>query len=118
MNISGKQTFLVLGIAGALAAVVAAIIIVGACAPKSDSLTAFMSLDCTQCHSGSGAFPVEGAKAGYAVSGHATLGNSFYSNGMGCQVCHTHEGFVASLKNGPPDPKAFVDTPSQPGCFT
>jgi hypothetical protein len=99
---------------------IAAVLLIASvgCSDKSDSLTAFMSQDCTQCHSAENKYPVAGAKAGYDLSGHATLGNSFYSNGAGCQRCHTHEGFVEFAKKGSVDPNSYVDTPSQPGCFT
>ena len=108
----------VIAVVAGLLLVAGLLSVLGACSPKRDSLTIFMSLDCTQCHSSANKFPVAGAKAGYAVSGHAVLGNSFYSNGGGCQRCHTHEGFVEYLDKGSIDPQTFVDTPSQPACFT
>ena len=74
---------------------------------------------CGDCHASTNPrYPFLGAKARYEVSGHKLLGNSAYANGEGCQVCHTNEGFIASLEKGNPDPKEFVADPSQPGCFT
>jgi hypothetical protein len=89
--------------------------------------------DCMSCHNSTDpAYPVLGAKLGYEGSGHATLGDSRYANGGGCQRCHTNEGYVqyATKFNfdtakfdafaTPPAPAAqpFIDYPSQPGCFS
>jgi mono/diheme cytochrome c family protein len=75
---------------------------------------------CGQCHGAETKYPVAGAQLGYSHSGHY-LGwdkqdqNSWYSNGNGCQRCHTSEGFVEYVKTGTVE--GFVDYPSQPGCF-
>lgn len=89
--------------------------------------------DCMGCHGSTGAkYPVLGAKLGYEVSGHATMGDSRYANAGGCQRCHTNEGYVQYATQfgydtakfdafaTPPAPAAqpFIDYPSQPGCFT
>jgi len=104
------------------------------------------TLDCMSCHGSTGAkYPVLGAKLGYEVSGHATLGDARYSNATGCQRCHTNEGYVEYVaKFGFSDPAKYdrwanslnadgtpmvdkagnavpvpvVNYPSQPGCFT
>ena len=117
INLRKQSVIIVCGVSAFILTAVF-LVIAGSCADKSDSLTAFMSQDCTQCHGAETKYPVAGAQAGYVLSGHATLGNSFYSNGAGCQRCHTHEGFVQYVAKGAVDPKAFIDTPSQPGCFT
>jgi len=96
------------------------------------------TIDCMSCHGSTGAkYPVLGAKLGYEVSGHATLGDSRYANGGGCQRCHTNEGYVeyatkfafdtakydayavpVAGADGKVPPQPFIDYPSQPGCFT
>jgi hypothetical protein len=84
-----------------------------------DKRTAILSEQCIKCHSSSTPeYAVLGARAQYEVSGHKTLGNAYYSNGMGCQICHTNEGFIEFVTYGPPEQGAFVQWPSQPGCFT
>jgi len=101
-------------------------------------------IDCMSCHDSTDAtYPLLGAKLGYEVSGHATLGDSRYANATGCQRCHTNEGYVQYVKMGfdtlkydlwanskNPDgtdmkdkagkvvPLSFIEYPSQPGCFT
>jgi cytochrome c553 len=95
------------------------------------------ALDCMSCHGSTGSkYPLLGAKLGYEVSGHATLGDSRYANAGGCQRCHTNEGYIEYQKMGfdtvkydafatPPapaggaaPPQPFIAYPSQPGCFT
>jgi hypothetical protein len=73
---------------------------------------------CVACHGESAKHAILGAREGYDVSGHSTLGNSSYANGEGCQACHTHEGFLEVAAGRTIDPKSFVANPSQPGCFT
>ncbi|HUX42363.1 MAG TPA: hypothetical protein VMV83_14440 [Rectinemataceae bacterium] len=90
------------------------------------------NLDCFSCHGSTGAkYPLLGAKLSYEASGHATMGDSRYANGQGCQRCHTNEGYVqyatefgfdtakfdawATPAKGP---QPFIDNPSQQGCFT
>ena len=79
--------------------------------------------ECATCHGDDPEFAVKGAQAAYAKSGHA-LGfeseeaNASYSNGGGCQKCHTHEGFVNFVKTGDDGSESFIEWPSQPGCFT
>lgn len=74
---------------------------------------------CLKCHSSSEpGFPLLGARVGYDTSGHKNLGNSYYANGGGCQQCHTNEGFIEYVKNGKVDASAYVNYPSQIGCFT
>lgn len=74
---------------------------------------------CAACHGSTDTeYPLLGARLGYETSGHANLGNSYYANGRGCQVCHTNEGFIDYVKTGKVDPDAYVANPSQPGCFT
>lgn len=78
---------------------------------------------CASCHGDDPEYQLKGARAGYEQSGHA-LGfalhetHSYYSNGGGCQKCHTHEGFVEFVKTGKVDDEGYVKWPSQPGCFT
>jgi len=92
------------------------------------------SIDCMSCHGSTGAkYPLAGAKLGFEVSGHATMGDSRYANGQSCQRCHTSEGYVeyatkfgfgspqkydawanATDKNGN---QPYIAYPSQPGCF-
>lgn len=114
-----KKIGTIAGFIGAFAVLLfAALFIVTCSGHKKDSLTVFLALNCTECHSSVTRFDVAGAKAGYDVSGHKLLGNSSYANGGGCQQCHTHEGFVEYTTNGKIDPKSFVASPSQPHCFT
>jgi|GEM_PF-5232849 len=67
------------------------------------------TLDRMSCHGSTGAkYPVLGAKLGYEVSGHATLGDARYSNATGCQRCHTNEGYVEYVaKFGFSDPVKY-----------
>ncbi|MBN2442062.1 MAG: hypothetical protein JXJ04_11975 [Spirochaetales bacterium] len=84
-----------------------------------DKKTAILPTQCSKCHSSS--FPeygVLGAKAHYEVSGHNILGNASYSNGDGCQRCHTNEGFIEYKTYGEPKEGSYIKYPSQPGCFT
>lgn len=81
-------------------------------------------LSCADCHSStSPKYPLLGAALGYEQSGH-NLGfkneaqNSYYANGNGCQQCHTNEGFIEYVETGSVDSAAFVEYPSQPGCFS
>lgn len=113
-----KKTSLTFIISTALVAVAAVVAILGSCGQKSDALTTLMSQDCTACHGADTTYNVKGARAQYVVSGHATLGDASYANGGGCQVCHTHEGFLDYLETGTVDSESFVENPSQPGCFT
>lgn len=84
-----------------------------------DKKTVILSAQCSKCHSSSSTeYAVLGSKAQHEVSGHNTLGNAYYANGMGCQICHTNEGFIEFVTYGPPKPEDFVQWPSQPGCFT
>jgi len=95
------------------------------------------TLNCMECHGSTGAkYPLLGARLGYEVSGHATLGDSRYANAGGCQRCHTNEGYLQYAQMGfdtvkfdafatPPTPSGgtppaqpFIEYPSQPGCFT
>jgi hypothetical protein len=75
-------------------------------------------VSCFSCHGSQPAYPVLGAKQGYEVSGHKTNGNSAYANAGGCEQCHTNEGFITWVEKGALDPKAWVEYPSQPGCYT
>jgi cytochrome c553 len=94
-------------------------------------------IDCMSCHGSTGAkYSLPGAKLGYEVSGHATLGDSRYANAEGCQRCHTNEGYLQHAEMGfdaakfdafalPPKgadgktpPMPFIAYPSQPNCFT
>lgn len=70
------------------------------------------------CHGSVPKAPLLGARLGYDVSVHKTGGNSRYANGGGCQRCHTNEGFITFAATGKVDDQAFVNYPSQPGCFT
>src|SRR4051794_40265908 len=58
---------------------------------------------CATCHGEEAKFPVRGVRLQYQTSGHHTLGNSSYSNGDGCQQCHTNEGFIEYAKTGKTD---------------
>jgi hypothetical protein len=79
---------------------------------------AAVDLKCMDCHGSVPNYPILGARLGYDTSGHKNNGNSRYSNGGGCQKCHTNEGFIDYVTKGSVDPAAFVNYPSQPGCFT
>lgn len=98
------------------------------------AMAATKTLDCMSCHGSTGAkYPLLGAKLGYEVSGHATMGDSRYANGDSCQRCHTNEGYIEYVtkfnfdaakydawattkdKNGQ---TPYVAYPSQQGCFT
>ena len=76
------------------------------------------AMNCMDCHGSVPKYPILGARLGYDYSGHKNNGNSRYSNGGGCQRCHTNEGFIDFAAKGSVDPNAFVEYPSQPGCFT
>lgn len=90
------------------------------------------AINCMDCHASTGAkYPVLGAKLGYEVSGHATMGNARYANAGGCQRCHTNEGYIQYAQMGFDTPKfdafatpaapaaqPFIEYPSQPHCFT
>ncbi len=73
---------------------------------------------CADCHGPTPKYPLLGARLGYDTSGHKNNDNSYYSNGQGCQKCHTNEGFIDFVKTGKVDDKAFVAYPSQPNCVT
>jgi hypothetical protein len=73
---------------------------------------------CMTCHGSTPEYPVLGARMTYDTSGHKRNGNSAYANGGGCQRCHTNEGFIDYVATGAVNNAAFVDYPSQPGCFT
>jgi hypothetical protein len=73
---------------------------------------------CADCHGPDPAYPVLGTTASYDYSGHKNLGNASYANGSGCQICHTHEGFVDFVDSGPPESDDFVANPSAVSCFT
>ena len=81
-------------------------------------------LSCVDCHSStSPKYPLLGAAEGYEHSGHDRgfeneERNSYYANGAGCQRCHTNEGFIEYVETGSVDSEAFVEYPSQPGCFS
>ena len=55
---------------------------------------------CASCHGSDAEYSVASSRAGYELSIHKTGGNAFYSNGGGCQKCHTNEGFVKFVKTG------------------
>ena len=76
------------------------------------------AINCMDCHGSTPKYPVLGARLGYDYSGHKNNGNSRYANGGGCQRCHTNEGFIDYVATGTADASAFVEYPSQPGCFT
>src|SRR5262245_26686670 len=61
---------------------------------------------CADCHGSEPKFPVRGARSQYLTSGHRTLGHASYSNGDGCQRCHTNEGFIEFVRKGAVDAKA------------
>jgi hypothetical protein len=73
---------------------------------------------CLNCHGSETKYPVKGVRSQYLTSGHKTLGDASYSNGEGCQRCHTHEGFVEYARTGKADPKKVIANPSEIGCFT
>lgn len=78
---------------------------------------------CADCHGPDPEYPLLGVREGYNHSGHKNgyeneLPNAYYANGVGCQRCHTNEGFIEYVKTGTVDPKTYVSYPSQPGCFT
>jgi len=73
---------------------------------------------CVDCHGSEPKYAVRGARTQYLTSGHRTIGHASYSNGDGCQVCHTNEGFIEFVKKGKVDPKAVVANPSEIGCFS
>ncbi len=73
---------------------------------------------CLDCHGSEPKYPVRGIRSQYMTSGHKVLGNASYSNGGGCQQCHTNEGFIEYAETGKVDPKGFVANPSEIGCFT
>ena len=82
-------------------------------------LSQFFDRLCGDCHNSTNPkYGVLSARMGYDKSGHKNIGNSFYSNGAGCQRCHTNEGFVEYVNTGKVDPKTYIAFPSQPGCFT
>ena len=114
-------------LAGLLAVAVSALLLT-ACkdeAPVAAAVDAAFAYpaECATCHGDDPEYAVKGARAAYAKSGHA-LGyeseeaNASYSNGGGCQKCHTHEGFVEFVKTGNDGSDSFIEWPSQPGCFT
>jgi len=73
---------------------------------------------CVDCHSSAGKYPVRGVRSQYLTSGHRTLPDASYSNGEGCQKCHTNEGFIEYAATGKVDPKKTIQNPSEIGCFT
>lgn len=78
--------------------------------------------DCADCHGPDPRYEMKGAKEQYLQSGHylgfAKEGpHAWYSNGGGCQKCHTHEGFLEYTKLGKIE-SDYIKWPSQPGCFT
>jgi hypothetical protein len=73
---------------------------------------------CAGCHGSQAKYPVRGVRTQYLTSGHRNLPDASYSNGDGCQRCHTNEGFIEYATTGKVDPKGLVSNPSEVGCFT
>ncbi len=78
--------------------------------------------ECAACHGPEPRYQLKGAKEQYLNSGHylgfAKEGtHAWYSNGGGCQKCHTHEGFLEFTQLGKIE-SDYIEWPSQPGCFT
>ena len=73
---------------------------------------------CADCHGSVSKFPLRGVRSQYLTSGHHTLPDASYSNGEGCQRCHTNEGFIEYAATGKADPKKTIQNPSEIGCFT
>ncbi len=88
------------------------------CEKQDLSLSEILPKACVSCHGSDMEFPIANARAGYETSVHKAGGNAFYSNGGGCQKCHTNEGFVKFVKTGMMDETGFEPSPSQPACFT
>lgn len=86
--------------------------------PPAKPAMAKLELACMECHGSVPKAPLLGARLGYDESMHKKGGNSRYANGGGCQRCHTNEGFIDFAATGKVDDKAFINYPSQPGCFT
>ena len=122
----------------------------GSCKDKKDNdlpiivITGADTKGCMNCHSETTTIgqSVRWAQAGWEQSVHkngllvpiidndglAILGwewegsDAFYSNGGGCQVCHTHEGFRKKISGQYADVTAenadVITQPSPIGCFT
>lgn len=97
------------------------IIITSACSNKEIITKTGASIlpgTCKNCHGSVTAYPVPGSRAGYDISGHKNLGNSYYANSDVCQKCHTNEGFIKYVTSGSIDPGSSITYPSQIGCYT
>ena len=87
-----------------LASIAAAIALFCLAAPLQAKPFVFPD-ECADCHGPEPVYEIKGAKMQYLLSGH-NLGfnnegvHSWYSNGGGCQQCHTHEGFLEYLEMG------------------
>ena len=88
------------------------------CEKRDLTISEILPQSCSSCHGSEPVYSIASARTGYDASVHKTGGNSFYSNGGGCQRCHTNEGFVKFVKTGNDDLEGFVNAPSQPSCFT
>ncbi|HCM28892.1 MAG: hypothetical protein A2Z99_02210 [Treponema sp. GWB1_62_6] len=88
------------------------------CEKRDLSVSEILPKACASCHGSDAEFSIASARAGYELSIHRTGGNAFYSNGGGCQKCHTNEGFVKFVTTGETGEEGFERAPSQPACFT
>ncbi|MFQ5511008.1 MAG: hypothetical protein ACE5EO_04100 [Candidatus Krumholzibacteriia bacterium] len=93
----------------------AVIVAIGACERQITRVEQVVTAqNCFDCHSDNNTFLVS-AEQQWLNSVHAS-GNNIDHNDNGCQVCHTSEGFVASVTGGTVPP--IVDNPTPIHCFT
>ena len=102
-----------------IALLASALVPIGAAAQTKSKGAAFaFPKACVDCHGSDPKYPVRGARSQYLTSGHRIIGHASYSNGDGCQRCHTNEGFIEFVQKGAVDSKAVIKYPSEIGCFT
>ena len=101
-----------------LAALASVSLTIAGCEKRDLAISEILPKSCASCHGSDAEYSIASARAGYELSLHKTGGNAFYSNGGGCQRCHTNEGFVKFVKTGKADAEGFERAPSQPSCFT
>jgi hypothetical protein len=72
--------------------------------------------NCTQCHNNDAV--VETRIAQWDNSIHATGENAAYANRVGCNQCHTSQGFLQSVATGTTDNIPVFSEPQQINCYT
>jgi hypothetical protein len=72
--------------------------------------------NCIQCHNNDAV--VETRLAQWENSVHGTGENAAYANRVGCNQCHTSQGFLQAVATGSTDNIPVFDEPQQINCYT